>query len=74
MLRYTRPVTDLRSRLSAISGSLSVITVDVESWKPTRGKIKFEGAWMRYKNTLPWALKGVDFEIPPREKVGVVGR
>jgi ABC-type multidrug transport system fused ATPase/permease subunit len=48
--------------------------VDVDSWKPTRGKIKFEGAWMRYKNTLPWALKGVDFEILPREKVGVVGR
>ncbi|KAK8803865.1 hypothetical protein WA158_001559 [Blastocystis sp. Blastoise] len=43
-----------------------------EDW-PTEGAIKFDNFEMRYRNG-PKVLKGVNMDIHPMEKVGVVGR
>ncbi|XP_054724956.1 ATP-binding cassette sub-family C member 5-like [Uloborus diversus] len=41
---------------------------------PTRGKISFIDVKMRYRPSLPLALKGLTFEIEHQEKIGIVGR
>jgi len=41
---------------------------------PSDGKIVFSSAKLRYRPGLPLVLKGLDIEIPPNSKVGVVGR
>lgn len=41
---------------------------------PDNGKIKFENVKMRYREGLDLVLKGLSFEIMPREKIGIVGR
>ncbi|KAH6879589.1 cadmium ion transporter [Coprinopsis sp. MPI-PUGE-AT-0042] len=43
------------------------------SW-PAEGSIKFDNVELAYREGLPLVLKGVSFEIKPREKVGIVGR
>lgn len=41
---------------------------------PLGGKITFENASLRYRPGLPLVLKGLNIDIPPQSKVGVVGR
>lgn len=36
--------------------------------------IKFENVWLRYRENLPWVLSGIDFEVKPGERIGIVGR
>lgn len=36
--------------------------------------IKVDDLWFRYSETLPWVLKGLNFDIKPGEKIGVIGR
>ncbi|KAJ7054729.1 multidrug resistance-associated ABC transporter [Mycena amicta] len=43
------------------------------SW-PDRGEIKFKNVEMAYREGLPLVLKGINFDITPGEKVGIVGR
>ena len=43
-----------------------------ENW-PSEGAIKFDNYEMRYRNG-PKVLKGVNLDIKPQEKIGVVGR
>ncbi|KAH6879600.1 cadmium ion transporter [Coprinopsis sp. MPI-PUGE-AT-0042] len=43
------------------------------SW-PAEGSIKFNNVQLAYREGLPLVLKGISFEIRPREKVGIVGR
>ena len=43
------------------------------SW-PTGGSVQFRGVRMRYRPGLPLVLRGLDLVIPPRCKVGIVGR
>eukprot|EP00245_Coleochaete_scutata_P017297 TRINITY_DN842_c0_g1_i1.p1 TRINITY_DN842_c0_g1~~TRINITY_DN842_c0_g1_i1.p1 ORF type:complete len:786 (-),score=182.86 TRINITY_DN842_c0_g1_i1:544-2901(-) len=50
------------------------VSVQLEKWRPSRGILKFQNVWMRYKHNLPWALKGCSFEFHTHEKIGVVGR
>ncbi|WVQ83340.1 hypothetical protein IAT38_005479 [Cryptococcus sp. DSM 104549] len=44
-----------------------------EKW-PTDGAVSFKDVQMRYRPDLPLVLKGVNFDIRPGEKVGVIGR
>lgn len=41
---------------------------------PSDGRIIFKSVKLRYRSGLPLVLKGLDFQIPPKSKVGVVGR
>jgi len=41
---------------------------------PRDGAISFEQVKMKYRNNLPFVLKGLDIKIPAGSKVGVVGR
>jgi ABC-type multidrug transport system fused ATPase/permease subunit len=43
-------------------------------WPSDTGGISVEDLVISYAPTLPPVIKGVSFEIAPREKVGVVGR
>ncbi|XP_069116551.1 ATP-binding cassette sub-family C member 10-like [Argopecten irradians] len=43
------------------------------SW-PTSGMIRYHKVYMRYRNNLPNALKGLSFCTRRAEKVGIVGR
>lgn len=36
--------------------------------------IRFENVWLRYRESLPWVLSGIDFEVKPGERIGIVGR
>ncbi|XP_028401677.1 multidrug resistance-associated protein 4-like isoform X2 [Dendronephthya gigantea] len=44
-----------------------------ETW-PERGQITGENVSFRYHPSLPPVLKGISFNIKPKEKVGIVGR
>ncbi|XP_071949500.1 ATP-binding cassette sub-family C member 5-like [Antedon mediterranea] len=41
---------------------------------PDKGHIQFKNYKMRYREGLPLVLKGVNLEIKPQEKIGIVGR
>ena len=41
---------------------------------PTHGGIQIKNLTMRYRPNLPLVLKGVNLEIKPKEKIGIVGR
>ncbi|KAG6830985.1 hypothetical protein H0H92_013457 [Tricholoma furcatifolium] len=43
------------------------------SW-PSQGRITFENVKLAYRQGLPLVLKGVNFDVKPGEKVGIVGR
>jgi ATP-binding cassette subfamily C (CFTR/MRP) protein 1 len=43
------------------------------SW-PADGTITFKNVKLRYRHDLDFALKGVSFDILPREKIGICGR
>ncbi|KAF8815566.1 multidrug resistance-associated ABC transporter [Phlegmacium glaucopus] len=43
------------------------------SW-PAGGMIKFVNVKLAYREGLPLVLKGIDFQISPGEKIGIVGR
>ncbi|KAL5511261.1 hypothetical protein ACEPAH_4476 [Sanghuangporus vaninii] len=43
------------------------------SW-PQNGEVKFKNVKLAYREGLPLVLKGVNFEVKPGEKVGIVGR
>lgn len=36
--------------------------------------VEVENLWFRYREDLPWVLKGVNFEVKPGERLGIVGR
>lgn len=41
---------------------------------PHEGRVEFTDLVVRYAPDLPPVLKGISFDIKPRERVGVVGR
>ncbi|CAA7257506.1 unnamed protein product [Cyclocybe aegerita] len=43
------------------------------SW-PHQGAIKFSNVKLTYREGLPLVLKGIDFDVRPGEKIGIVGR
>lgn len=44
-----------------------------EDW-PRFGSITFSNVKMRYRPNLPLVLKGISFDVEPKEKIGIVGR
>lgn len=49
-------------------------TKDVPKYWPEHGKIQFKDVCLRYSETEPEVLKNLNFEILPKEKIGIVGR
>jgi len=43
------------------------------SW-PRKGSLRFEDVYMRYREDLPYALKGLNLELPAGKRCGVIGR
>lgn len=41
---------------------------------PQQGQITFTNVRFRYRSGLPLVLKGIDIDVRPREKLGLVGR
>ena len=41
---------------------------------PSDGAVEFKDAKLRYRPGLPLVLNGLNIKIPPRSKVGIVGR
>lgn len=41
---------------------------------PDEGTLIFKQVKLRYRENLPLALKGVSFDVLPKEKIGIVGR
>lgn len=41
---------------------------------PDKGTLIFKHVKLRYRENLPLALKGVSFDVLPKEKIGIVGR
>ncbi|KAJ2649364.1 Transporter of the ATP-binding cassette (ABC) [Coemansia sp. RSA 1250] len=41
---------------------------------PSEGRISVENLVLRYAESLPPVIRGISFEVRPREKVGIVGR
>jgi ATP-binding cassette subfamily B protein len=41
--------------------------------RPLRAGIELSGVWFRYREDLPWVLRGVDLTIPAGATVGLVG-
>ncbi|KAG5478611.1 hypothetical protein LSCM1_06014 [Leishmania martiniquensis] len=67
-----------RSGMAAdVTGSIVIESASATSSAPQAvraGSLVFEDVQMRYREGLPLVLRGVSFQIAPREKVGVVGR
>lgn len=41
---------------------------------PSNGELKMKNVFMKYKKDLPFVLKGIDFSVKPKEKIGIAGR
>ncbi|OCF34449.1 cadmium ion transporter [Kwoniella heveanensis BCC8398] len=51
----------------------NLLPLSPPSW-PSRGSMSFRDLSLRYSKTGPWVLKGLNFNIGPGEKIGVIGR
>ena len=47
--------------------------LQLQQW-PSEGVIEFRDVWVKYRPTLPFVLKGLNFTVNQNEKIGVVGR
>ncbi len=45
----------------------------LENW-PSRGEIRFNNFWTKYRPDLDFVIKGLNFTIKAGEKIGVCGR
>jgi ABC-type multidrug transport system fused ATPase/permease subunit len=41
---------------------------------PVAAPVQFDNVWFRYREDLPWILKGVNFTVKAGERLGIVGR
>ncbi|CAG9861544.1 unnamed protein product [Phyllotreta striolata] len=79
-----RQWTDLENNMTSVERILEYTRLDMEperkdsaklpsKW-PEHGKIQFKDVYLRYSSTDPYVLKGLNFTIQPKEKIGIVGR
>ena len=47
--------------------------LEMKNW-PKLGQIVYSNVTMRYRENTPLVLKGMNFKIKDKEKVGIVGR
>jgi len=87
MLQYTvRLATDTETRFISVQRMhTSLQTLESEgpavvednrppdNW-PRFGAVTFSNVKMRYRPNLPLVLKGINLDIEPKEKIGIVGR
>uniref|UniRef100_A0AAQ4QSQ4 ATP-binding cassette, sub-family C (CFTR/MRP), member 12 n=1 Tax=Gasterosteus aculeatus aculeatus TaxID=481459 RepID=A0AAQ4QSQ4_GASAC len=84
LLQYTvRQATEVEARFNSVERLQEYITSEgprriqeaqVPADWPTSGTITFRGYEMRYRESAPIVLKGLDFVIQAGEKLGIVGR
>lgn len=63
----------LRSWMEVLNVSLLSPPQLPPAW-PDRGRLQFQDVVLSYRDGLPNALDGLDLEVQPGEKVGIVGR
>jgi len=79
-----RMSTDVENNLISVERCIQFTELDTEApaessnpppanW-PDKGGITFSGLQMRYRENLPLVLRGINCEIHPKEKIGIVGR
>uniref|UniRef100_H2YWQ0 ABC transmembrane type-1 domain-containing protein n=1 Tax=Ciona savignyi TaxID=51511 RepID=H2YWQ0_CIOSA len=66
-------VRDYITNCPAEASGTSTLVSPPPSW-PEYGRIKFQNVSMQYRDGLPQVLTDVNFEIQPKEKIGIVGR
>ena len=78
---WSRHTLELSSNMSAAQRLLEFtelptegIYTTPENHQITKGHIKFDSVYMRYRPEFPFALSGLSFEIMAGEKIGIVGR
>ena len=50
--------------------TVSPMTQEIQDISPS---IHFNDVWFRYKEGLPWILKGISFQISPFSSIGIIG-
>ncbi|KAJ8918454.1 hypothetical protein NQ315_008151 [Exocentrus adspersus] len=78
-----RQWSELENQMTSVERIQQYIEIDPEKdentkdppklW-PQKGEIKFDDLCLRYSPDDPYVLKGISFEIKPKDKVGIVGR
>ncbi|XP_031343400.1 probable multidrug resistance-associated protein lethal(2)03659 [Photinus pyralis] len=81
-----RQSAELENQMTAVERVLEFTKIEQEpplesnpdykpsiTW-PSKGRITFRNAYMRYSPTEPPVLKNLNFVIEPKEKIGIVGR
>ncbi|KAJ7270615.1 multidrug resistance-associated ABC transporter [Mycena haematopus] len=77
VLTYTLSITQVFSQMVSFFAqneqNMNSVERPPSSW-PEHGEIAFKNVEMSYREGLPLVLKGVNFNVRPGEKVGIVGR
>ena len=78
---WSKNILELGSNMSSAQRLLEYSDLPVEgvlsvpdAFQITRGKIKFDKVFMRYRPGLPLSLAGLSFTIHAGHKVGIIGR
>lgn len=81
-----RVFADIESRMTSIErlkyfsnlpSEVSIRRPLTEPLRPTwpeQGEVSVEGLKVRYASHLPLVLKGIQFQVPPGSRVGIIGR